>query len=599
MAECPALLRVADYKPGFSLALCTLAFLLAAPISSYSQSSPNILLIMADDMGFGDIGTGGNDVIQTPNLDSLATESFRFNHFYVSPVCAPTRASLLTGKYHQRTGVWSVTNGFETMRASEKTLAEILSDAGYATGLFGKWHLGENYPSVPHAQGFDRYIGFRTGHTEDYFDPVLEHNGVPYHTRGYITDVITDEAIRFMKEVSGKPFLCYVPFNAPHTPLDVPDDLLQKYRNKDLNERVTRIYAMMENLDYNVGRLLHSLKEMQIADNTIVIYLSDNGPIDVPADPATWRYNAGLRDQKFSIYEGGIRTRFFLRLPDATRAPSDISTPCAHIDVLPTLLDLCAVNYDAGSIDGKSLVPILRDTISQLNDRLLFLNYSLRTLYDPAPYPGGIVRWREFKMVNGDELYNLETDAGESRNLALESPWLLHRLDSAYLSWWFSNIAIHKPLAPISVGYSQESTVVLAPHIGRVRGGLQYFGWRGMYREVRRHGRHPTGVDSDWVTNWKSSGDTLKWKVQVVAGREYDFHVTLGGSISQRSTFGVSCGDKLLQFTVDKGIQATDDWMIRPVGKMVLGPGTYDVSMYPITISRGDSIAVRNLLIGF
>jgi arylsulfatase A len=146
---------------------------------------------------------------------------------------------LLTGKYHQRTGVWSVTNGFETMRSSEKTIAEILSDAGYATGLFGKWHLGENYPSVPHAQGFDEYIGFRTGHMEDYFDPILEHNGNPYPTRGYITDVITDEAIRFMKGAADKPFFCYVPFNAPHTPLDVPDDYLRKYRGKDLNERVT------------------------------------------------------------------------------------------------------------------------------------------------------------------------------------------------------------------------------------------------------------------------------------------------------------------------------------------------------------------------
>ncbi|NJO01242.1 MAG: sulfatase-like hydrolase/transferase [Bacteroidia bacterium] len=189
------------------------------------------------------------------------------------------------------------------------TLAEMLKAAGYRTGIFGKWHLGENYPSLPNAQGFDEYIGFRTGHFDDYFDPVLEHNGQPYPTQGYITNVLTDEAIRFMQNSQSQPFFCYLPYNAPHTPLDVPDSYLKKYTDQGLSERTARIYAMVANMDDNIGKLINFLQSAGLYENTIVMYLSDNGPIDgYRAKPEMWRYNDGLRDQKFSVYEGGIRT---------------------------------------------------------------------------------------------------------------------------------------------------------------------------------------------------------------------------------------------------------------------------------------------------
>jgi hypothetical protein len=230
---------------------------------------------------------------------------------------------------------------------------------------------------------------------------------------------------------------------------------------------------------------------------------------------------------------------------------------------------------------------------------MLFMNYSLRTLNELAPYPGGIVQWQKYKMVNGNELYNLEMDEGEIQNLASESPALLRRLDSAYLAWWYRDVAIHKPRPPVSVGYAEEPQVILPPHIGRARGGLQYFGWRGMYREVRRHGRHPTGVDSDWVTNWKSGNDTLRWEIRVVAGREYDFSLTLGGSITQGAAFGLSCGDVTLSCLPDNSIQATDGWITKGCGTIVLGPGTYDVSLFPVSLSPADSIAVRNVLVLF
>ena len=244
------------------------------------STSPNILLILTDDMGYGDVGISGNTIIKTPNLDKLGARSVRFRNFYVSPVCAPTRASLLTGRYHQRTGVRSVTNGYETMDPDEITIAEILKEHNYRTGIFGKWHLGEYYPSVPNAQGFDEYLGFRTGHTDFYFDPTLEHNGQPVELSGHITEILSINALEFMTEESQKPFFCYLAYNAPHTPLQVDSSWWDPYASLGIKERNARIYGMVEQLDSSIGGIIDSLNKKGLLDNTIVIFMSDNGPIN-------------------------------------------------------------------------------------------------------------------------------------------------------------------------------------------------------------------------------------------------------------------------------------------------------------------------------
>ena len=273
--------------------------------------SPNILLIMTDDQGYGDLGCHGNEKIDTPVLDRLASQSVRFDRFFVSPYCTPTRAALMTGRYPLRTGAAAVTRGLETVRPEEVTIAEVLRDAGYATGCFGKWHIGEHYPSHPNGQGFDEYFGMPQGHWDNYFDPKLDHNGQHVETHGFITDVITDYALRFIEQHRDRPFFCYVPYNAPHTPLQVPDRYFDKYAARGLDSRTAAIYGLVENADENIGRLLAKLDELGLNERTIVFFLSDNGA----EGPEGSRYNAGMRGMKGTVHEGGMRVPLFARWP--------------------------------------------------------------------------------------------------------------------------------------------------------------------------------------------------------------------------------------------------------------------------------------------
>ena len=582
--------------------MATVFVLMAGAVSyGYAQprTRPNVLLIMADDMGFGDIKMAGNPHIYTPNLDRLSSESVNFTNFYVSPVCAPTRASLLTGKYAQRVGVLSVTNGYETLNPEAVTLAETMGAAGYRTGLFGKWHLGENYPSLPNAQGFQQFVGFRTGHFDDYFDPLLERNGENYPTKGYITDVLTDEAIGFMKKSTpSEPFLCYLPYNAPHTPLDVPEKYLARYQNKGLGERVERVYAMMENLDENVGRLLAFLEKSGLAKNTIVIFLSDNGPITkFRSGSEEWRFNAGLRDQKFTVYEGGIRTRFFARWPGHFVPNRTVDLIAAHIDVMPTLLDLCEIQPQS-SLDGVSLKPLLTEKKPEWLDRTLFLNFALETLRKPAPYPGGIVRTQRYKMVNGKELYDLEKDPGEQHNIADQHPQKLAELDQQYRAWWGSLFPSGTyEIQPIPVGYDESKTVRITPHLGRVKGSLQYTGFRGMYGK-ETVGVHPSGVDGDWIANWLSTDDAISWNIEVVEAGDYEVLLNIRCPRgSEGSTVRVSIGDQRVENKVPVADLKAGEWEEVKWGSLRLTPGKYPLSVQATNVAGKEVMELGSVVI--
>ncbi len=548
---------------------------------------------MVDDMGYGDISMGGNSSINTPNLDRLSSESISFKNFYVSPVCAPTRASLLTGRYHQRTGVRSVTNGYETIRPEEVTIAEVFSKQEYRTAMFGKWHLGENYPSLPNEQGFQEYIGFRTGHTNNYFNAVLERNGKPYQTKGYISDALTNEAIKFMKD-GKKPFFCYLPYNAPHTPLDVPAEYLERFQGKDLKERVARVYAMMENLDWNIGRILEHLKRNNLEKNTIVIFMSDNGPIgSFMGPPETWRYNAGLRDQKFTIYEGGVRSRFFLRWPGELE-PKQIDNIAAHIDVLPTLLDLCKVNGKTLPLDGKSLMPLL-DNSPQTTwpDRMLFMNYSLQGLDSTNPYPGGMARSERYKMVNGVELYDLANDPGEKENIADKMPGLLATMDSAYRKWMQETLPGESfSVRPVEVGHKNEKEVIITPHLGRVKGALKFTGFRGLHAGEKRIGVHPNGVDGDWIANFTSNEDTITWHVKILKKGVYTFSANIHSVANQNANLVACAEEQCISIPLRNTIEtAPGKWERIHMGEMTLAPGTYKLS-----ISGSKQITAQNEL---
>ena len=496
---------------------------------------PNILLILTDDMGYGDVTNSGNPSIKTPYLDQLAASSVRFKNFYVSPVCAPTRASLLTGRYHQRTGVRSVTNGFETIDPKEFTLAEILKTAGYRTGIFGKWHLGEYYPSVPNAQGFDEYLGFRTGHTNYYYDAVIEKNGKPHKTYGHITDVLTEAAIDFMNQAQGNPFFCYLAYNAPHTPLQVDSTWWESYRVLGLGEREARIYGMIEQIDNGIGQLLAALANNQLLDNTIIIFMSDNGPINgwkVPQEEM--RYNAGLRDQKFTTYEGGIRTQCYWKW-DRQWTPGLKETVGAHIDVVPTFLDILGITLPPShpELDGTSLLPTLEGEPSALLEaRTFFQKYALETLRNPSPFPGGVARKGPWKMVDGEALYNLEEDVGEKTNLAAQQPQIFSHLKSSYLEW-YQDISDDRDLTPIdiTIGHSQENPVYLQPHHAIATGNVKFWGNRGLIGE--RRGTHPRGVDSDWTGEWQTKADAMEWKVNIIDQGNYNFKIVARDTTSQ------------------------------------------------------------------
>lgn len=431
-----------------TISLIIAVTLTASLIPSKTKEKPNVILILTDDQGFGDLGFNGNPLIKTPVLDKLAEESVRFNEFYVCPVCAPTRSALMTGRYTMRTGVHDTFKGGAIMATSEVTIAEVLKDAGYQTGMIGKWHLGDNYPFRPEDQGFDytlRHLSGGMGQIGDwpnhldgdrsYFDPVLWKNGKRIQTYGYCSDIFTDAAIQFIEREKDKHFFLYLSFNAPHVPLQVPDKYYEMYKNIDPSkgfekdtrpfpnmsekekEDARRVYAMVTNIDDNLGRLFSKLRELRIEDNTLVIFLTDNGP-------QQYRYLAGMRGKKSSVYEGGVHVPSFWRCPSVFTGNRDITNPAAHFDVLPTLAELCGGKIPKDrKIDGKSLLPLLKNEKAAITNRS-YCNYWKRGY--PEKYRNVSIREGDYKLVGNCnetsdikefELYNLIQDPFEQNNI--------------------------------------------------------------------------------------------------------------------------------------------------------------------------------------
>jgi arylsulfatase A-like enzyme len=461
---------------------------------------PNILLILADDQGYGDLGHHGNKYVKTPNIDRLAQEGIQFERFFVSPLCAPTRASLLTGRYSLRSGVKGVARGTETMRAEEVTIAEALRDAGYRTGIFGKWHNGEHFPYTPQGQGFQEVFGFNLGHWNNYFDTTLKHNGKPVKIHGFIADQLTEAAMGFMETNRNRPFFCYVAFNTPHSPFQVPDKYFDRYKAMGLDDTLACVYGMCANIDDNVGRLLARLDELHLRNDTIVIYLSDNGPNGV-------RYNAGMRGIKGGLHEGGSRVPCFISWLGRFKAPMTVKQIAAHIDLFPTLLELCNVPLPKTEpLDGRSLVPLLEGTVDRWPDRILFCQH----------LPGGqrktkaAVRTQRFRLVREGrewELFDMQEDPGEKTDVSVRHPEEKRRLIAEYGKWWKEVApAAQQPVPPIPVGYAEENPVELPVPQARFDGGIEF------------SGKHPNNA---WLTHWTNSAARVEWSLDVVRPGNY------------------------------------------------------------------------------
>jgi arylsulfatase A len=524
----------------------SLLFLLAAihDPTLAADRQPNVVLVLTDDQGFGDVRSHGNRLIDTPVHDRIAEEGARFDRFFVSPVCAPTRASLLTGRYHIRTGVHGVTRGHEIMRADEVTLAELLKGAGYATGAFGKWHNGSQYPHHPNGQGFDEFLGFCAGHWNNYFDATLDRNGTMLQSKGFIIDALTDAAMAFIESNKDRSFFCYLPYNTPHTPWQVPERYWEKYRAKGIDDpSLACAYAMCENIDDNMGRLLSKLEALKIADDTIFIFLTDNGP-------NTNRYNAGMKGRKGSANEGGVRVPCFMRYPRRIKPGTIIKPIAAHIDLLPTLMEYCGINeYKTKPLDGRSLVKLIDDSRAAWPSRMLFTVWG-GTRLEEGRRAARTDRWRAVNERHGWELYDMLNDPSQRNNLAETKPTVLTKLSAAYDGWFAEATSAGFAPIPVQVGHQERDTVVLEGHYA-------YLTTTGKDRvDARRHGisyHGRSGWANDWIDNWTSIQAHPRWHLNVV--REGDYRVVLKYACAPSDTgarFRVEAAGSSLEFRLTK-----------------------------------------------
>ncbi len=473
--------------------------LAALPVLCQAQQSPNVVVLLTDDQGYGDLSVHGNPVLKTPNLDKFHSQSVRFTDFHAAPMCTPTRSQLLTGRDAIDNGASFVCMGRSLMRQELPTMADIFQDAGYVTGHFGKWHLGDNYPFRPQDRGFQETVHHGAwGITSladyfgnDYFNDHYRHNGRVEQYTGYCTDVWFEEAMSWIRRQARgeKPFLVYLPTNAPHVPLWAPQRYIDPYLGK-VESRVAKFFGMIANIDENVGRLMRLLDELGIAGDTVFVFTGDNGTAQGESV-----FNAGMRGKKRSLYEGGHRVPLFLRWgAGEIGAPRDIDA-LAHVqDVLPTLLDLTGVRAPAeAAFDGVSLVPLLKGSQQDLSRRMLVVQYGALFEKDRD----AAVMWNKWRLVNGTELYDVGKDPAQTSDVAGDYPGTVAKMRAHYDEWWDELMPAANAYQPIVVGAEAENPArlsaadwngVYCDNPRCVRGGQELSGpWRIRVAEPGRY----------------------------------------------------------------------------------------------------------------
>ena len=467
-------------------------------------AKPNIVVFLTDDQGWGDLSLNGNVDLSTPNIDSLAEDGASFDSFYVCPVCSPTRAEFLTGRYHPRTGVYSTSAGGERLDLDETTIADLFQAAGYRTGAFGKWHNGMQFPYHPNGRGFEEYYGFCSGHWGDYFSPPLERNGKLVQGKGFCIDDFTNEAMAFMEKSvkAQKPFFAYLPYNTPHSPMQVPDRFWNKFKDKELKlhhrdpHKEKRLHqlcalAMCENIDWNVGRLLAKLDKLKVTDDTIVLFFHDNGPNGS-------RWNGDMRGRKGSTDEGGVRSPLLVRWPKGIKPGTKVPQIAAAIDLLPTLADLCDIPAKtAKKVDGISLKPLLTGRQEGWSERILISHWKGRTS----------ARNQRFRLDNKGKLYDIPEDPGQRIDVGRKHPKVNAELLAAVKK--FDN-EVASELGtddrPFVIAHPGAKRTQIPARDATVHGGL------------KRSNKFP---NCSFFTNWTKTEDKLTWEVEVGASGKY------------------------------------------------------------------------------
>lgn len=477
------------------------------------QRKPNVIVILTDDQGWGDLSINGNRNLSTPNIDTLARDGASFDRFYVCPVCSPTRAEFLTGRYHPRSNVYSTSAGGERMDLDEMTIAQTFKAAGYATAAFGKWHNGMQFPYHPNARGFDEFYGFCSGHWGNYFDPMLEHNNRIVKGNGFCIDDFTSRAMEFVEQHRDEPFFAYLPYNTPHSPMQVPEKFWTKFKDNDLEmhnrdpkkenlPHVRAALAMCENIDWNVGRLLKKLDELKIADNTIVLYFCDNGPNGV-------RWNGGMKGRKGSTDEGGVRSPMLIRWPGNIQRGLVVEQLGAAIDLLPTLADLADIPViSTKPLDGISLKPALLNGINSAPERAIFSQWRGKLS----------VRTSRFRLDNSGKLFDMKSDPGQYRDVGSEHPETLAALKEALAGYQASLPADYgTDNRPFVIGHPDAVLTQIPARDGTAHGN------------IKRSNRFP---NCSYFTNWTSADDSITWVAEVGATGTYsvDVYYTCPGS---------------------------------------------------------------------
>ena len=497
---------------------------------------PNVILLLSDDQGWGDLGFTGNRTVRTPNIDRIAEEGVIMENFYVCPVSSPTRAELLTGRYHVRMGVSSTGGGGERMDLGEKTIAEFFKEAGYMTGIFGKWHNGTQYPYHPNARGFDEFYGFCSGHWGNYWNPVLEHNGEMVTGNGFIADDLTDKALDFMKECGGRPFFMYVPYNTPHSPMQLTDSQWNLIKDRRLEQHADSCYpenetftraalGLAENLDWNIGRLLDAVKDAHLDDKTIIIYLSDNGP-------NAYRWNGGMKGCKGSTDEGGVRSPCCIRWPGRITPGQRVTQLSGAIDLIPTLMGMIGLKYREGKpLDGIDCSRNIFDPSAAHVERRLFSHWNNRVS----------VRMQDYLYNFRGHLYNTTKDRGQKKDLKQEEPDRYAKMKGSVEEFREKVMSgfSRKDNRPFMIGHPEERCSKLPARDARSEGA------------VERSNRFP---NSSYFTNWKDRSARIYWDVEVVEEGTFDLGIyytcdrrNIGSSFVVETAAGES-----LPFTLDK-----------------------------------------------
>ena len=499
-------------------------------ISCENQSSPNILIVLTDDQGWGDLSIRGNTNLKTPNIDNIGYNGASFERFYVSPVCAPTRAELLSGKYFVKSGVNGVTRGYERMSNDVQLVSEYFKEKNYITGLFGKWHNGSQPPYHPNYRGFDEFFGFTSGHWGNYFNPILEKNGKIIKTNGYINDVITNEAISFIKN-SKQPFLSFISYNTPHSPMQVPDkyylnkkvSLVGRYSNKENINKTKAALGMIENIDENIGNIVSVLKEKDVYDNTIIIFLSDNGPNGN-------RWNNDFKDRKGSTNEGGVRVPFFIQWPNNIKKGLKINQVSSVLDLFPTLLELTG-NKALDDLDGVSLKKYL-DTPSLLDDERTIFSYWNNRIS---------ARNNNYILDHENNLYDLVKDYFQYSPLEKDNNPNYQKLLNDKNEWLKEVVNPHiekLTRRPFTINYKTAEYTHLPARDAEINGDLK---------------RSSIHANCSFIENWKNTEDYIYWEIDVLEDgiNNIELYYTLEKE-SVGTEIALELENQIIKKTIDK-----------------------------------------------